>query len=880
MNSNQSIDDEIDSLIKMYAGGATGVTETIKQKEIIQAQNRAIQRIELAKKKEEVAKLKEQKVKEVEKKKKQKELVKKRKREIQTMYCNKRKRLNSKSKDTSKDQLSRKNITDMTNSSKIGESLGHTDPDSTTLNDIMIKNQIEGTAASDDAPGSSSQNSKEKFEFKADSSRSNSDVAKSRYNTNYVNDEEDDDAYDFNVDYGDDFDIENPDDVNVEVCRGKGTDKYIDDQEKEYDDLNDERKDLEDQGGTRISQDQANPASNRVKQLEQQLKSEIDKEAECLNYDKDVTKGFSKPKSESHTPVIQSNYSANYYNPDKHLDGSTVVIADVTPSKDEIGQDQDTSNYRARPVDSVMLSKSTKEKLKMLGQSLDSKHIHQAIGSIDMRRLCKCFAKAISKHIEFSEGFLFLEDLKAITKEIYREHGIEQDQSINFSYGLGKDLAIKFQTQNPVKEVDRQKLTQEGQTKNQANFDKLAGAFGDFNTQKQKEGKVFEYHEKDNEEQKNDEGDFEDEMDYSHAHLEEFMISLHEHNNNNAFGTKTQLSIHKENEMAHNSTLNPEQTNNLISNFLKNVNQNPGINPQSKRSESEIFSTRIGISAVHEGATLNNSLSYSQTNASVKGLNQFNSVNLVSGVKLKQKEQSEQKHLESDQKPVEELKIDDGPIDYNDEQELEDDEELERDDDNQDFYIEVDTPVTNKSAKHAPERTKGSKSEQHISTKQQQMHRYNMDLENNGINPNLLDETNLFESQEVVQIDDRKDYIETQMYQFHFNFDFDIDSMLLDENGDIPSFPFMEYKPTEEEVYYYCKYVLLASKMEKEIPLMALVYIERFMNCTGMLMNHWNWKRIVLTTLIIASKVWDDDSLENIHFPQVMPDISLKEVNT
>jgi len=67
--------------------------------------------------------------------------------------------------------------------------------------------------------------------------------------------------------------------------------------------------------------------------------------------------------------------------------------------------------------------------------------------------------------------------------------------------------------------------------------------------------------------------------------------------------------------------------------------------------------------------------------------------------------------------------------------------------------------------------------------------------------------------------------------------------------------------------------------MEKEIPLMALVYIERFMNNTGMLINHWNWRRVVLTVLIIASKVWDDDSLENIHFPQVMPDVSLKEVN-
>lgn len=129
----------------------------------------------------------------------------------------------------------------------------------------------------------------------------------------------------------------------------------------------------------------------------------------------------------------------------------------------------------------------------------------------------------------------------------------------------------------------------------------------------------------------------------------------------------------------------------------------------------------------------------------------------------------------------------------------------------------------------------------------------NQDLEPGYINPSLFDQTNLFESQEVLldakNKDAFKDYVETQMFLFHFNFDFDTDSMVLDENGDIPSFPFVEYKPTEEEVYYYCKYVVLASKMEKEIPLMALVYIERFMTTTGMLLNHWNWRRIVLIVL-------------------------------
>lgn len=126
------------------------------------------------------------------------------------------------------------------------------------------------------------------------------------------------------------------------------------------------------------------------------------------------------------SPVVtpskfEPNRFTSAYKNNDHLDGSTVVIADITPSQEEIN--------RSVPP-SPMLDKTTKEKLKLLGQSLDSKHINQAIGNIDIRRLLKWFSKAICKHIEFSEGFLFLEDLKFITKEIYKEHGIPEEESI------------------------------------------------------------------------------------------------------------------------------------------------------------------------------------------------------------------------------------------------------------------------------------------------------------------------------------------------------------------------------------------------------------------------------------------------------------------
>lgn len=74
---------------------------------------------------------------------------------------------------------------------------------------------------------------------------------------------------------------------------------------------------------------------------------------------------------------VQNKFS-NYERDNQNLDGSTVVIADITPSENEI---------RNMVPESPMIDKKTKEKLKTLGQSLDSKQINQAIGNIDMRRL-------------------------------------------------------------------------------------------------------------------------------------------------------------------------------------------------------------------------------------------------------------------------------------------------------------------------------------------------------------------------------------------------------------------------------------------------------------------------------------------------------------
>ena len=95
---------------------------------------------------------------------------------------------------------------------------------------------------------------------------------------------------------------------------------------------------------------------------------------------------------------------------------------------------------------------------------------------------------------------------------------------------------------------------------------------------------------------------------------------------------------------------------------------------------------------------------------------------------------------------------------------------------------------------------------------------------------------------------------------FDQNYDFDRDELIGGESMYLGN-------PTLEELYYYYKYVIISGRMEKEIPILCLVYLERFLTKTGVLINHANWKRLSLICLLLASKIWDDDSLENVHFP-------------
>jgi hypothetical protein len=91
---------------------------------------------------------------------------------------------------------------------------------------------------------------------------------------------------------------------------------------------------------------------------------------------------------------------------------------------------------------------------------------------------------------------------------------------------------------------------------------------------------------------------------------------------------------------------------------------------------------------------------------------------------------------------------------------------------------------------------------------------------------------------------------------------------------------FVGRAPSETDIYNFCKNIIFRSKMEKECSIICLIYIERMIQRTGLYINEKNWKKLTLISLIIGSKVWDDESYENIHFSKVFTRYPLREINS
>jgi hypothetical protein len=85
--------------------------------------------------------------------------------------------------------------------------------------------------------------------------------------------------------------------------------------------------------------------------------------------------------------------------------------------------------------------------------------------------------------------------------------------------------------------------------------------------------------------------------------------------------------------------------------------------------------------------------------------------------------------------------------------------------------------------------------------------------------------------------------------------------------------------PDVNSIYNFSKNVIVRCNMEREVSIACLVYLERLVAKTGFRVSEVNWKRLLFTALVMASKTWDDDSFENHHIVRVFTMYSLRQIN-
>ncbi|CAD8068435.1 unnamed protein product [Paramecium primaurelia] len=133
------------------------------------------------------------------------------------------------------------------------------------------------------------------------------------------------------------------------------------------------------------------------------------------------------------------------------------------------------------------------------------------------------------------------------------------------------------------------------------------------------------------------------------------------------------------------------------------------------------------------------------------------------------------------------------------------------------------------------------------------------------------------EQENYSQVQDNKE----QVSQSYFSVDttYNLDDFLLFNKVFIDK-TMSNYIPNVDIIQNYCKNIMTTTKMEREVAIISMIYINRLLTYNqGLELNCFNWQKILFTSLIMASKIWDDESFENNNFAKVLPQFSTLQIN-
>ena len=93
----------------------------------------------------------------------------------------------------------------------------------------------------------------------------------------------------------------------------------------------------------------------------------------------------------------------------------------------------------------------------------------------------------------------------------------------------------------------------------------------------------------------------------------------------------------------------------------------------------------------------------------------------------------------------------------------------------------------------------------------------------------------------------------------------------------VPS-DYNRYNPEHRQIYKFIRTLFNAAQLTAECAIVTLVYIERLIKYAEVDISPGSWKRITLMSILLASKVWDDQAVWNVDYCQILKDLTVEDV--